>query len=898
MTHCATVCVCVGLEKPGKCRARLLNTTFYPGQTFDPRNPNTPYSNSAQRETQMSNAVNTTGGEFDIMRMLELSGAEEDRQQWKTYLSSRFRSKNLIVQFGEVLESEDWPSERLTAAEDLHARFRQLVEPIKDNNIKSATLFDNYFLAQTVVTPVHRLPEETFAEIIRIAVSEHGQKPHHLIRVCRRWWLIITRLPHLWSSLRILPWTNGEYVKRSLARAGKGNLDVIMHVGEGNISDFGDTEPYEGASIAAESAERWQSLVLSALSTNKDPSPMKGYPDTAPPSHASSLKTCLSKIASSAQRLKRLEINDSYCLSHFSHPIHNQVLWGLTDLRVHVPGGGGVVNILPSLPSITRLDLSHVMLPDYTLSADLPFIEHLVYLSLAVVSVQWMAGREFKVLRTCSIQSPLNHRAIQGTRIVLPVCGELAYQAYPLEGLSAFVAPQLTVLNTGINSFNALRNAAELDRVRNFCAHQTTLQHIHLTVEGHDLSLIGILKLLPGLRELVLNLDRPLSLGWKFFRALIANSHKSRPRHQLEWWSSMFNDDDDDDSSPLLCASLTFLGLRYGRWLRNTETEIIVPLFAAILHSRKLAGVPLSSFTIEWGRGMVPTWINIWRAIFEKPPRYALGTSGFRDIWMIHEAFTSATRSDFIMLVDVLPHTVLYLAQPLYSPHMRQITTLTISINGLWRGSEADILPYCEQLEQLDITGVSMPRYSNKTDLPLVRTLYKVIVTGSSIDWMGGRTFLKLTECKIRDIPDPKWRGPLWVSLPVCRVMEHWNMTLDLLPHFLLPSLQSLLVGPIPVRLPNSLGQHERNDGPLWSLYFRFPIPRMSTKEALLLISHLRMLGSSLLWPMGANAPHMEANLLEKRLLPSKEYFMAIGVSLHMFYNKDYSHWEEAYFYG
>ena len=842
---------------------------------------------------------NVADGDFDLMQILEPSGAEEVRQEWKTYLGSRFRSKNLILQFGEVQANGDWPSGRLTAAEELHARFRQLVEPIKDNNVKSAMLFDNYFLAQTVVTPVHRLPEEIFAEIIRIAVAEHGQKPHHLIRVCRRWWLIITHLPNLWSSLRILPWTNGEYVKRSLARAGKENLDVIMHIGEGNVTDFGATEPYDGANIAAESADRWQSLVLQALSTNTYPSPIKGYPDAAPPSHTPSLNSCLSKIASSVHQLTRLEVNDAYCLLYFSHSIHNKVFWRLTDLKVHLSGAAGVANILPSLSSVTRLDLSHVILPDYAPSVHLPFIEHLVYLSLSGVSVQWMAGREFKVLRTCSINSPLHHRAIQSARVLLPVCGEFKYHAYPLEGLGAFIAPQLWMLSTGINSFNTSRNAAELDRVRDFCARQTTLQHIHLTMEGHDLALVGILKLLPGLKSLALNLDRPSSLGWKFFCAFIARPHKSKAWYNVEWWNSMF-DDEGGDSSLLLCPSLTTLELRYGRWLRNTETEITVPLFAAILHSRKLEGVPLSSFTIEWGQGMAPARIDMCKVIFEKPSRYelaGLGRSEFRNIWMIYEAFMSATRFKCITLMDALPRTVLYLAQPLYSPYMRQITSLTISINGPWKVSEADILPHCEQLELLDITGVSMPRYSNKTDLPLVRTLRKVTATRSSIDWMGGRTFHELIECRIRDVVDRRWGGPPWVSLPVCRVMEHWNTTLNLLPHFLLPSLQSLLAGPIPVRLPKSHGQRRRDDSPLWSLYFRFPIPGMASRRAILLISHLQMAGTSLLWPAGTNASHMEANLLEKRILPSKEYFIAISVSLHMFYNESYrtkgSHWGE-----
>lgn len=838
----------------------------------------------------MSNIVDTTGGDFDLLRMLGLSGVEDDRQQWKTYLSSRFRSKDLIVQFGEVQASGDWPSGRLTAAEDLHAKFRQLVEPIEDNNIKSATLFDNYFLAQTIVTPVYRLPEEIFAQIIRIAVAEHGQKPQHLIRVCKRWWLIITRLPNLWSSLRILPWTNGEYVKRSLARAGRENLDVIMHIGEGDVVDFGATEPYEGANIAAERADRWQSLVLEALSTKKCLSPIKGYPHTAPPSHPSALNQCLSKIASFACRLTRLEVNDAYCLPYFADASHSQVLWRLTDLKVHLVGAAEVANILPSLSSVARLDLSHVILPEYALSVHLPFIEHLVFLSLSGVSVQWMAGREFKVLRTCSIHSPLHHRSIQSARVILPVCGEFKYHAYPLEGLGAFIAPQLDMLNTGINTFNTSRNAAEVDRVRNFCARQTTLQHIHLTMEGHDVSLVNILKLLPGLKTVVLNLDRPSSLGWKFFAAFIARSRKSKTRPNVEWWNSMF-DGDGDDSPLTFCPSLTTLGLRYRRWLRSTETEIIVPLFAAILHSRKLAGAPLSSFTIEWGQGPIPAWIDLCRAVFEKPPRHELagfGRSDFRDICMIYEAFMSASSSNFIVLMDVQPRTVIYLTQPLYSPYMRQITNLTISINGSWGVSEADILPYCEQLEVLDITGVSMPRYPNNTHLPLVHTLRKVIATGSSIDWMGGRTFHELIECRIRDVVGRRWGGPPWVSLPVCMVMEHWNTTLHLLPHFRLPSLQSLLAGPIPARLPNSHGQRSRGGNPLWSLYFRFPIPGVATRKAIFFISHLQMVGTSLLWPQGANASNMEANILEKRLLPSKEYFIAISVSLHMFYNESY----------
>jgi hypothetical protein len=818
----------------------------------------------------MSNVANTNDGEFDLKRMLEVSGAEEDRQQWGTYLSSHFRSNNLIVQPGEVIDGGDWPSGRLTAAEDLHARFRRLVEPINDNDDTSVTLFDNYLLAQTLVTPVHRLPEEILAEIIRIAVAENGQKPQHLIGVCRRWLIITTRLPHLWSSLRVLPWTNRELIKRSLARAGQRNLDVIIHIGEGDISDFGDTEPYEGATIAAESAERWQSLVLQCHSTDVTSPPMRGYPDTPSPTHASSLHKCLFKIASSAQRLTRLEVNGPHSLFRFVQPILYEILRRITDLKVHISGGAGVVDILPSLSSVTRLDLSHLVLPDYTPSVDLPFTEHLVYLSLLAVSVQWMAGRDFTALKTCRINSPRHHRALQRSSVTLPVCGELAYHAYPLEGLMAFNGPQIKVLSTGINSINIPRNATELDRVHSFCARQATLQHIHLTIEGHDLSLVRILKLLSGLKELALNLDRPSSIGWKFFRTLIARSPNFKGRLNVEWWSSMF-DHEELDSPLLLCPSLTTLALRYGRWLRDTETELILPLCTAILHSRQLVGVPLTTFTIEWGHGTVPTWTNLSTAIFEKPPRHELAAfrrGEFQDLWMICEAFMTSTRSDLIVLVDVLPRTVLYFAHPLCSPYMRQITSLTISISGLWSGPEADILPYCEQLELLDITGVSMPLYSGEVALPLVRTLRKLVATGSSIGWIGGRIFFELTECRIRDVTDPRWGRAPWALLPVCRVMELWNTPLNLLPHFLLPSLRSLWVGPIPVRLPSSHDQHSRDDHPLWSLHFHFPILGMDTNQAISLISQLQMTGSSLLWPVGTDVSLIEASLIEKRLLP------------------------------
>ena len=80
--------------------------------------------------------------------------------------------------------------------------------------------------------------------------------------------------------------------------------------------------------------------------------------------------------------------------------------------------------ILPYLEQIKRLEISHGIIPAYSLNIDLPLIHTLKWLILDHSSFSWMFGRTFKALREFHFHTPINLRP-EGPQVNLPACLQL-----------------------------------------------------------------------------------------------------------------------------------------------------------------------------------------------------------------------------------------------------------------------------------------------------------------------------------------------------------------------------------------------------------------------------------------------------------------------------------------
>jgi hypothetical protein len=106
-----------------------------------------------------------------------------------------------------------------------------------------------------------------------------------------------------------------------------------------------------------------------------------------------------------------------------------------------------------------------------------------------------------------------------------------------------------------------------------------------------------------------------------------------------------------------------------------------------------------------------------------------------------------------------------------------------------------DILPQFERLEHLYAHRLQLPLYSETTHLPLLRTLKRLFLKSTSVQWMQGRSFSKLLECTIiwPHLPEALLsRGP--VNLPVCTQFTYDDHLLQPLTAFNLPSVDKLVI--------------------------------------------------------------------------------------------------------
>jgi hypothetical protein len=167
---------------------------------------------------------------------------------------------------------------------------------------------------------------------------------------------------------------------------------------------------------------------------------------------------------------------------------------------------------------------------------NLPFVNTLRHLTLRAVSIQWMSGRTFDVLESCTIRFPLHRHILPIFSTTLPNCKHLTFQGYPLDildGVSAHKLIHLSVTSSG--SFNR-RGARQLVWFSSQVLGESRLapRILHISIEATSQAWMNALTFMPHLEELVIGNARPSSLRAKVLQSLIAQPvHASKHRYNV-----------------------------------------------------------------------------------------------------------------------------------------------------------------------------------------------------------------------------------------------------------------------------------------------------------------------------------------------------------------------------
>lgn len=782
------------------------------------------------------------GDKYDLKRMLTLEEAEESVREWGQHLYSNFPSAVIeLVQTDqeEQVTGGEWPPGRSRAAHGLYSAFKELIKQPDYGEMNIDKIRSNYELARSLVTPIYRLPEEIFIQIMLLGyemVPYNHYSYYTLLAVCRQWNNWLCRIPTIWCAIYLRMWTDSEYVQTFLTRSKDRPINVFIEISDLLTISPEDIEPYKALGMTAESADRLKELTI--------------YRDREQDIRVSrflspNIANYLSKIFNTAKRLTMLSLHEARsaaCL--LLQPNHSAIWRGLRLLNIefNTVYDGPSLDILPHLSIIETLYLSWVPLPEYDLSTPLPLVQTLLTLHITGVSIQWMAGREFTNLQRCYIWYPLNNHAVLTKPTILPVCYKLCYFARSLANVKGFVAPYIQRISLKTRCLR-VQDVIEIMLLADLPIRRESLTCLSLRVGRPTQDLSSTLEMLPALSKLQIRLAHPQTLGWKFFFAFIMGPCKGmvNGKHCKDWWCMVLRCISEEHRAAI-CPGLKRLNIRYERWLRSTETDRVMPIFWAIVHSRRVANNPLEELQVidVINRKFLGGYFSLDESDWPNLPCEAA--------W---KALENSVQHHTIQLKNVDDRVPHFLAHYPFSPFLALITRLTISINQPKTFIEPhDILQYCKRLVILELEGITLPFYSEDTDLPLVHTLRKMTLVHTSIGWMSGRTFPALKECRVL-LADHDPRDELRMThFPVCAVLEYMNRPelLNLLAKFRVPHLRSLVVGSFALESPwyppgESRAIHS------WSLRFKFPSWWGALTDELESISSLKVIGSQLVGP-------------------------------------------------
>jgi len=425
------------------------------------------------------------------------------------------------------------------------------------------------------------------------------------MRVCRSWSSVILAIPNIRTNVRLSTWTEPEKLRFLLNRSGASLLNVEIDTAVDYYEVERRPRKFSGLAVAAKEAKRWRNLTITSFPPKGD---IDAHPTPETPSFTfdgpmnalelfSIKNPCESGAVfdqlldvvgrSSHSELRNMELMSSNVFRHFSQPQFASIFRRLIIFRVGARDVHFEADILPYFERLETLEACGLRLPSYPPDRDLPVVRTLKHIKLKAASIQWMMGREFPLVTECEIIWP---RQIEAFRMgmSLPVCTSFTYNGRKPYLLSYANLPQLTSLTVGNAVWDSRRGSEELigprvEPMGSFVRQYIGLKTLHLDSLCHSDSIITILSSIPSLGELMLTVTRPNALGRKFFTALMASTSEASDRPN---WSVS------------LCPNLQTLGIRYRRWIRESETDNVTCILPHIVESRKRTSTPLRSLRI------------------------------------------------------------------------------------------------------------------------------------------------------------------------------------------------------------------------------------------------------------------------------------------------------------
>ena len=477
-----------------------------------------------------------------------------------------------------------------------------------------------------IVTPITRLPLELLHQILLIIIDDTSHSPLVLMQVCRLWYTIVTGI---WAPLKLDTTTSIDLVTNKLER-NSWFLDVSIDTNSDRGHFTPSVVPYGAIFAAIEATSRWRSCVIETVPAQADLSEqvvnllLRRYPNPV----LNRLRTFRIKSAcemsplldgllrilgtSASEELTTIEINSSHVIS-FLAPTYSSIFNSVKSLSIDVPGSHSPVDLLPHLHQLEELTASHLSLPIYHNDVDLPLVHTLRHLTLRAVSIQWMSGKIFYALESCTLLFPLHRQLLHSFSVTLPNCERFTFTGYPLDILDGVSARRLTRLSVTSTCSNKQRGNRQLVW---FSSHILRLapRILHISIEATSQAWIKAFPLMSNLEELVIESARPSSLEVKALQSLVVHTVHANNR--------------DTTAAPVgwnapVCPSLTRFGLRYRRWLRESEHFDMIPEFMSIIWSRQQSGIPLDRF-------------SVWRSSDQKDPVELIEGS-----WISLEGFES-----------------------------------------------------------------------------------------------------------------------------------------------------------------------------------------------------------------------------------------------------------------
>ena len=690
----------------------------------------------------------------------------------------RLQIQEAVSQHGLQL-SQLYAYKRVELAAALQWEFRRRASWVRHDDKSLQTLQHQYKQVRDFVTPIYRLPNEVLMEVFTIDF-ENGQSPIRLMLVCRGWYQIVEGMASMWQSLKLGTWTALDGVERFLQKVWW--MNVVIHTEEDVERGEGESEGerYVALALVLANASRWRRLTIDSLphgipvSSSAVLPPISGlkYIRVASQTQPSPLlDRILENIGTAAVgSLSMIETSSQHTIRHFFRPEYVQLLHFLTTLRAHTRTMPDSFDLLPHLLRIEVLDLSNISLPSYADDVDLPLIHSLHHLRLNVVSIQWMGGRKFAQLQSCSIHSPTTYPPLSSD-VYFPICQELELGHLNVEVTGRFQAPKVDSVTMKSNEWTSLRGSKQIVLLcRAGLGIHWQPRVLHLSVLCDEGLLLSVLKLLPSLNELRLDIARPCVLGRRFFQALLAKpiddpkvkfdrNWDEKSKHVKSWESS-------------ICPSLKRLELKYERWLRQTDRLDHLPPLMAIGWSRRQTTRPLETFRLCFKRSDIK-----WRELkldripnlcdFDIPQLNSL--QGF---FSFFKSCVTATAT------SVMVHTIeddhrlpnhLQRTLPIFEPYFRRLSILSIHNAGHTKPT-FDILPNFFRLEELGLSSVDIPSYSINAGLPLFQTLRRLSLGSMTFPWMDGCVFTRLKRLCLDKVFFGK---PLSVGLPVCTHIKY-----------------------------------------------------------------------------------------------------------------------------